>query len=233
MIRNIFLFGVATIIFISTSLAQVQRNEIMKVKPFANANIRFEQNVTDGDVEVVFEIKGDDKGLSSLSVVSPDGRTVFHFKSPDNSTLGIRQFHLESPEPKDVESVKKAYPEGLYKFTGLDEEGTKYYGECTLNHKLPETVSNLKPDSEFPDPGINNLEITWGPVPNIHSYVLEIDQDELEIKITAELPSTITKFILPEGVLKAGFEYALSIGTIAKNNNRSFLEITFTTTEVE
>jgi len=76
----------------------------------------------------------------------------------------------------------------------------------------------------------SNLEISWTAVEDIGSYVLEIDQDELEIKFTAELPSTVTKFILPEGMLKTGFEYALSIGTIAKNNNRSFIETTFITT---
>ena len=217
------------ITLIAASLAQIKTKDTAATEPFANANIQFEQNVTDGDVEVVFEINGHDKGLNSLSIVSPDGRTIFHFTAPDNTTLGIRQFHLESPEPKDVESVKKAYPEGVYKFIGLDAEGTKYYGEAILNHKLPGTVSILKPGPEVLDPGTDNLEITWSAVPDINSYVLEIDQVELEIKITVELPSTVTKFILPEGVLKAGFEYALSIGTIAKNNNRSFIETTFTT----
>ena len=229
MIRKIFLIGIVTIIFIPTSFAQMYRNENMTTKPYANANLRLEQNVTDGDVEIVFEIKGNDKGLNSLSVVSPDGRTVFHFTAPDNTTLGIRQFHLESPEPKDIESIKTAYPEGVYKFTGLDAEGTKYYGEAILNHTLPETVSILKPSTGILNADISNLEISWTAVADVRAYVLEIDQDELEIKITAELPSTITKFILPEGVLKAGFEYALSIGTIAKNNNRSFIETTFTT----
>lgn len=227
--RKVFLSGVLTIFFIPTSFAQVHRTETMTTDPFDNANLRFEQNVTDGDVEIVFEIKGNDNGLNSLSVVSPDGRTVFHFTTPDNTNLGIRQFHLESPEPKDIESIKTAYPEGIYKFTGLDAEGTKYYGESILNHKLPETVSILKPGTGILNADISNLEISWTAVADVRAYILEIDQDELEIKITAELPSTVTKFILPEGVLKAGFEYALSMGTIANNNNRSFIETTFTT----
>jgi hypothetical protein len=229
MLRKIFLRAIVTIIWLHTVPAQTNDEQTVVIKEFDNANIRFEQNVTDNDVEIVFEIKSNDKGLNSLSVVSPDGRTVFHFTAPDDTTLGIRQFHLESPEPRDVEGVKKAYPEGVYKFTGLDAEGTKYYGEDVLDHKLPEAVSILKPGPEVLEQGINNLEITWSHVPEIHSYVLEIDQDELEIKITAELPSTVTKFILPEGVLKPGFKYSLSIGTIAKNNNRSFIETTLTT----
>jgi hypothetical protein len=47
--------------------------------PFAVANVRFEQNATDGDAEVVFEVKGGKEGLAKLTVVSPDGRTVIDF----------------------------------------------------------------------------------------------------------------------------------------------------------
>ena len=66
---------------------------------FAVTSVHFEQNATDRDVEVVFEIKGGDEGLAKLAAVSPDGRTVIDFTAPDASTLGIRQFRFESPEP--------------------------------------------------------------------------------------------------------------------------------------
>jgi len=233
MMQKIFLQAIVSIILIDAVPAQMNNEGTVAIKEFDSVNLRLEQNVTDGDAEVVFEIKGNDKGLNSLFVVSPDGRTVFHFTAPDNTTLGIRQFNLESPEPKDVESIKTAYPEGIYKFTGFDAEGTKYHSEYILNHKLPETVSILKPGTGILNVDINDLEISWTAVADVKAYVLEIDQDELEIKITAELPSTVTKFTVPEGVLKAGLEYALSIGTIEKNSNRSFIETKFTTAEVE
>ncbi len=51
--------------------------------PFETATVRFEQNATDGDVEVVFEAKGGDQGLAKLTVVAPDGRTVVDFTAPD------------------------------------------------------------------------------------------------------------------------------------------------------
>jgi len=54
--------------------------------PFAVASVRFEQNATDGDAEVVFEVKGGKEGLAKLAVVSPDGRTVIDFTAPDAST---------------------------------------------------------------------------------------------------------------------------------------------------
>ena len=96
------------------------------------ASVRFEQNATDGDVEVVFEAKGGDAGLAHFKVVSPDGRTVIDFNAPDSSTLGIRQFRMESPEPKDVEALKTAYPEGKYLFSGTTLSGMTLAGEFTL-----------------------------------------------------------------------------------------------------
>ena len=73
---------------------------------FQVASVHFEQNATDGDVEVVFEVKGGEEGLTELIVVSPDGRRVVDFKAPDSSTLGIRQFRFESPEPSRCQVTK-------------------------------------------------------------------------------------------------------------------------------
>ena len=50
--------------------------EAFERDPFAIASVHFEQNATDADVEVVFEVRGGDEGLTQLTVVSPDGRMV-------------------------------------------------------------------------------------------------------------------------------------------------------------
>jgi hypothetical protein len=67
-------------------------------------------SVSDGDVEVVFDVVGGKEGLARLTVVAPDGRTVVDFTAPDASTLGIRSFQFESPEPPDIGGFKAAYP---------------------------------------------------------------------------------------------------------------------------
>src|SRR5919201_5976061 len=105
--------------------------------PFPLAAIHFERNATDGDMEVVFEVRGATDGLAGLSVRSPDGRRVIAFRAPDASTMGIRQFRFESPEPRDVTSIKAAYPEGVYKFFGKTASGVKFFGKSTLSHRLP------------------------------------------------------------------------------------------------
>ena len=113
-IRSLYLIG--TFLFI-TALGCAQNSQNKSVL-FSYANIHLEKNVTDGDVEAVLEIKADDDGLTKLSVVSPTGKTILNFESPDKAIMGIRQFRFESPEPKNEKSLKSAYPEGDYTFNG-------------------------------------------------------------------------------------------------------------------
>lgn len=197
--------------------------------PFTVAKVHFEQNATDGDVEVVFEVKGGDEGLAKLSVVAPDGRTVIDFTAPDVSTLGMRQFCFESPEPGDVESLKSAYPEGVYTFTGTTASGGKLRGESTLSHRLPAPASFLQPAAEAGNVRIKDLEITWASAKNLAACIIYIEQDELDVSITAKLPGSATRFAVPNGFLLPGTEYMLGIGAVTKEGNISFVETTFTT----
>lgn len=200
-------------------------------KPFAVASVHFEQNATDGDVEVVFEAKGGDEGLAKLTVVSPKDRTVVDFAAPDASTLGMRQFRFESPEPKDVNSLKAAYAEGEYSFSGTTVSGEKLHGSSVLSHTLPATVSFLHPKAGAQNVSTKNLEISWTPVEGLAAYIIYIEQDELEVSITARLPAGVPKFVVPAGFLAYETEYQLGIGTVTDEGNVSFVETTFTTAE--
>lgn len=202
-----------------------------KFLKFEVAEIRFEQNATDGDVEVVFEIKAGDKGLTELKIVSPDGRVIVNINAPDVSTLGIRQFRFESPEPKDVKSVMSAYPEGEYVFSGISTDGKQYKSTSKLNHTLPSTISFLNPEPEAEDVALENLVINWSPVENAASYVIEIDQDELDFNITAKFGGNKTSFTLPDGILVSGKEYTIGIGAVSENGNISVVETSFTTSK--
>ncbi|MGH7525979.1 MAG: hypothetical protein ACREMX_04680, partial [Gemmatimonadales bacterium] len=162
--------------------------------PFAVAGVRFEQNVTDGDVEVVFEIKGGKEGLAELAVVSPDGRTVINFMAPDTSTLGIRQFQFESPEPGDVEGLKAAYPEGLYTFAGATAAGAKLNSKARLSHRLPPMASLVRPRPGSRSVSARDLEITWTPVRNLAAHLVKIEQPDLDVEITARLPGSVASF---------------------------------------
>lgn len=197
--------------------------------PFAVARVHFEQNVTDGDVEVVFEVKGGDTGLAKLSVVSPDGRMVLDFTAPDASTLGIRQFRFESPERGAVESLKAAYPKGVYTFAGTTTGGGMLRGTSTLSHRLPAAASFIRPGAGARGVSTRNLKITWTPVKNAASYIVSIEQDELDVNITSKLPGSVTTSAVPDGFLRPATKYTLGIGTVTDEGNISFIETTFTT----
>ena len=198
-------------------------------KAFEAIGVRLEQNATDRDVEVVFEVTGGDEGLAQLTVVSPDGRKVIDFTAPDAISLGMRHFQFESPEPKDIESLLSAYPAGLYTFTGATGAGKKLHGSSKLSHKLPTTTSFLRPTAGASGVASEHLQIHWAPVKNVVAYVIELEQEELNVKITARLPKSVSVFAIPDEILRPGMEYQVAIGTVTNEGNISFVETTFTT----
>lgn len=212
------------------SALEEQEETTGPAEDFETAGVRFETNATDGDVEVVFEVKGGDAGLLKLKITAPDGRTVVDFTAPDASTLGIRQFQMESPEPSDVASLKSAYPAGTYQFSATDAEGTRFRGAATLSHTLPATVTFQAPGEEEEDVKIEGLQITWTPpAEEIVAYIVELEQDELEVSILTRLPGDATAFAVPAGFLTPGMEYTFQIGTVSEAGNRSFVETSFVT----
>jgi hypothetical protein len=193
--------------------------------------VHFEQNATDGDVEVVIRAKGGKEGLAKLTVVGPDGRTAIEFAAPDASTLGIREFEFESPEPTDVAGLKAAYPEGTYRFSGATAGGKAFHGESTLSHALPATTAFVQPGVDAKNVPVKGLEIRWTPVAGVSGYVIELEQDDLGVSLEAHLPGSASSLSVPDGFLRPGMEYDLGIGTVSKGGNVSFVETSFTTAE--
>ena len=200
-----------------------------KAEIFTNSSVRFEQNATDGDVEVVFDAKGGDAGLTRLRIDAPDGRTVVDLTAPDRSTLGIRQFRMESPEPKDVAALKAAYPEGTYRFYGRSHSGATLTGTSTLSHRLPAVARFRAPAPEATGVPTRNASISWHPAAGVAHYIVEIEHDELGTRVQATLPASASSFAIPDGFLLPGTQYELAIGTIDSVGNMSFVETSFTT----
>ena len=199
--------------------------------PFATATVRFETNVTDNDVEIVFEAKGGDEGLSRLIVKGPDGRTVVDAAAPDASTMGLRQFVFESPEPRDVAALKAAYPEGSYTFTGATSDGKQFIGKATLSHALPAAVSILHPGKDAKGVNPRKLTLEWSAVPGAARYTLEIEQEDSAAQVKATLPGTVTHFAVPVGFLRPGEDYKIAIGSVMMNGNMSVVETEFETAD--
>ncbi len=203
--------------------------KISSALPFDEAEVYFEQNTTDGDAEVVFKATAGDNGMTKLIVIAPDGRTVIDFKAPDPTTMGIRQFQVESPEPDDIEAVKKAYPSGVYSFSGTTTDGTAYQSEATLIHKLPSPVTIQYPADEEEDVSTLGFEITWSPIENVVAYLIEVEQEDSDVKIEATLLSSETSFLVPDKFLLPDLEYKVVIGTVSADGNLNFAEVVFYT----
>jgi hypothetical protein len=201
-------------------------------RTFPQNTVRFEQNSTDGDVEVVFEVSGRSEGLTSLTIKSPDGRTIVDFKSDKPGSpvaSGIRQFLFESPEPKDIAALKKTFPEGTYIFEGSTESGDHLRDEATLSHKLPPVTSFILPKPAAKNVTFESPKMFWANVPDVKAYKIELEQEDTGEVITATLSPKLTHFIVPHGFTKADTEYKFGVGTVSKEGNVSFVEMEFTT----
>jgi hypothetical protein len=209
--------------------ASAQSNGGSNTSSFSIAKFHLEQNATDGDFEVVLEVNSGGEGLEKLTVVSPDGRKVVDYTAIGKPTLGMRHFHLESPEPNDIKIMKSGYPEGVYSLTGSTPSGLKLSGKVMLTHKLPPAVTLLTPKPDAENVAIKNLRITWTPVKNVVAYIVYIEQPDVNFEITARLAGSSTSFAVPEGLLSPGTAYSLGIGTVSSEGNTSFIETTFAT----
>ena len=223
---KIRLLGLITVL-VFFNIISCSQNSQNKTMPFSHVNIHLEQNVTDGDVEAVLEIKADEDGLTKLSVVSPDGKTILNFESPNKAIMGIRQFRFESPEPKNEESLKSAYPEGNYTFNGETTTGKKLYGTSKLSHTLPAAGKLIQPLSGAKNLGTSNLTISWSAEKDVASFIVYVENDNFEF--TVSLPGSKTTMIVPAGFLESKTEYMLGLGTQSNNGNISFVEMLFKT----
>lgn len=208
-------------------LAAVQSS--VQSVPFSVATIHFERNMKDGDFEVVMEAKGGDDGLVRLVVLAPNGRRVVDLRAPDSSTLGLRALRFESPEPQDLALLERAYPEGVYTFTGTTAAGDTLRSRASLTHGFPAAASLLLPAVEAKDVSVEGTEITWSGVPSLAAYIVKLEQEEQGLEISSRLPTSMTRFAVPRGFLRPGMEYHVSIGTVSGKGNITFVEAAFTT----
>jgi hypothetical protein len=195
---------------------------------FGRTVVYLERNATDGDAEVRFEVTGGKDGLAALQVTAPDGRTVLDLRTPD-SKLGMRQFILESPEPRDNSRLRADFPAGPYRFLGTTSGGTTLRGTATLSHAFPPAPSIVSPRDGQTGLAVTGLRIEWRPVPGLAACIVTIEQEATGREIRADLAGSATAFVVPDGFLAPNTAYKFSIGTVSQEGNRSFVEAGFLT----
>jgi hypothetical protein len=196
--------------------------------PFDRLGIHLERNLSDRDVEARFAVTAGLKGLASLQVVAPDGRTLIDFRAP-GSKLGIRHLGLESPEPVDDGIVQTDFPAGRYAFSGRSTSGAVLAGAAVLSHEFPEVAALIRPRPEATGIPIRGFTPRWHSAPGVVAHILVIEHEASGRALRVDLSGATTAFTVPEGFLEPASEYKLAIGTVAGNGNASFVETTFTT----
>jgi hypothetical protein len=198
---------------------------------FEEAAMFVEQNATDGDTEVVIAGKAGDDGLKLLQIKWPDRQTKATLQA-DTSSLGMREFHFESPEPPG-EAVLAAYPEGRYVLSGVSTAGNRFRSVLTLSHDLPPAATILWPQDEAEVPANVPLTVRWSQVPGIEKIVLEFENESAdpERALTLDLPPGATSFSIPRRLLPAGSEFQIGVHSVAENGNIVVVESAFTTTD--
>ena len=196
---------------------------------FKELSMKFEVNETDGDGEVVFSVKAAE-GLRWLKVFAPDGEVIIFINSNDEriktDPIGLAQIKAETGEPS-IDGVKAAYPEGTYKFLARTVKGDRLFGKTDLSHTLLPAPKFSPRNGEVVDPA--NVVVKWTPVKGARGYEVEIENDDLNVNVTARLPGNASQFNIPSGFLLPGLEYEAGVTTVTERGNMSVAEGSFVT----
>jgi hypothetical protein len=216
------------------------QNEI----PFAEAELFFELNDTDGDLGIHASIDGDP--YSMLEIEDPKGRRILLLRASGRlARKGVTQLFWESAEPSfdelDPEEFFRRFPEGEYEIEGAGFEGDEFGATVELSHVLAAPVGNVMVNTE---PAAENCDedlpmvtepvtITWDPVTTSHPTIgepgdVEIDRyqffvEQGDVKFSADLPPTQTKFQVPSEIFALGdpnepFKFEIIARTADLNN---------------
>lgn len=195
--------------------------------PFTELSIVLEQNATDGDAEVVIFAKGQDEGLSELSIRAPNGRSVAHIVGSRRG-VGLREFVIESAEPPDLPRILASFPAGTYSFLGRTVGGDFLRGSAVLSHAFAPAATILTPADEEIVP-IDHVVLSWAAVPGAEVYIVELTNEALGNEYRFEILPPTTSLAVPAAMLADGTEYLYGVAVKAADGNITSVETTFFT----
>jgi hypothetical protein len=107
---------------------------------FAESQLYFELNNTDGDLGIHGKVDGNE--WQRVALEDPNGRVLIDLRNEGNLSIqGLTELFFESAEPTfdelDPIVFFARFPEGVYEWSGLTVEGDEIEGEAELSHKIP------------------------------------------------------------------------------------------------
>lgn len=232
-------------LLIGAAVPQARAQSVIRLD---DALIRFEANLTDGDLGIQIFLDGE--GWEEMAVYYPNGDPLVEVTASDMSNDlgvvnndGITELFFESAEPEfDLETldgfqeILDNFPEGTYTFEGLTVDEATLTGRSTLSHLLP-----AEPEIVFPEEDeVVNLNgaftIDWEPVTEsfpdgvpvrIDKYQVILENERRGIEFSAIVPAGVTEVTVPSQIMQTGQLYKVEVLAIERNGNQTISERTF------
>lgn len=218
---------IVAVLGLAALLAQPAFARDQRCLEFSELTMTLERNATDGDTEVVLFAQGQDDGLRRLVITAPNGRGVVRSYGNDQG-IGIREFHLESAEPPDLDAVLASFPEGTYIFAGTTVKGKCLRGTADLSHQIAPATTLLSPSEDEVVP-IDQVTLRWEAIVGVERYVVELNNETAGSEWTFEVFPPTTQVSIPAHFLQPNAEYQFAVGVKTVSGNVTFVELPFFT----
>jgi hypothetical protein len=214
---------------------------------FTEAEVFLELNDTDGDLGIHGSIDGGP--WTDLELEGPHDRKLLQIISQGRLRhQGLTQLFFESAEPPfdelDPKDFFRRFPEGRYEIEGRGQDGRTIKGITMLSHVLaapPEILVSGEPAAEECEVSVPLVSppvvIKWDPVTSSHPeigksgpvtisrYQLFVEREG--VKLSLDLPPTVTEFRVPAGVLALGPQFKLEVIARTTSGNNTAVESCF------
>jgi hypothetical protein len=195
---------------------------------FEETEFNIEYNFTDQDLGVRAFIDGEP--WKKVIIVNPNHRTILAVRAIKSlRKQGLAELFFESGEPTlddvPIDVFLNRFPEGTYKFFGIDVDGKFVHGDAEFTHDIP-----CAPDASY-----GKGTISWDLVTNkidnetgqcgedtviIEGYEVVVEGSEGEISIT--LPEDADEFVVP---VEVGEVLKFEVLAIEESGNQTIREV--------
>jgi hypothetical protein len=210
------------------------------------AKLYIEHNATDEDTGVHGLFGGE--AWSELCIVDPDGRQILVTDPQEQlGDLTVSDLFFESREPPadeyGVEDLEADFPEGEYRVSGTDFEGTARVGSAVFSHDIPAEPTIVAPalaeeaetagDATVPATG---LVVEWDEVTEtidgdpviITGYEVIVTQEEFEDPngfsrpvYDVHVPADRRSLSVPDDFFEPGTIYELEVLALEESGNQT------------
>jgi hypothetical protein len=212
--------------------------------PFSKTKIIIEVNATAGDAGI--QIFVDATGWTRLEVFDPNGQKVFDASASGSvGRQGVTELFFESAEPSfdelPLHELFFRFPEGMYTFVGMTDDGKSLKGQAAFTHNIPDgPVIDSPREGALVNsavPVVIGWQLVTDPFPGTdlpvrilgyQAIVERVKPQPLRV-FSVDLPATATQVTVSPEFLQAKAEYNVEVLAIEAGGNQTISERRFKT----